>query len=160
MRWIGALLLISTAYLFGSIWSGEEKKRLTTVDSMLSLLKYMKRRMLSERKPLFAIFCEYEDGFLEKTEFLSIMRSNRNSKLAWSNALQTLTLDEDIRQELLLFGNELGELTLDSQIKRIDAAVAVLEDKRKMLSETLPQKQKSVKTVCLLSGALLAIIML
>jgi hypothetical protein len=120
----------------------------------------MKRRMLSERKPLFEIFCEFDEPYLETVGFLDEMRSNRNTKNVWETALKKLSVDEDALRELKLVGNDLGELPLFEQISRLDNCIAFLEEKKKSLQTTLPPKQKSVKTVCLLSGTLLAIIML
>lgn len=160
MKWFGALLIIAVSYFIGTAISSEEKKKLICVDSLLTLFKYMKRRMSSERKPLFEIFCEFDDPYLETVGFLDAMRSNRNAKIVWANALNKLSVDEETLRELKLVGNELGELPLYEQLSRLEACVTFLEEKKKSLQTTLPPKQKSVKTVCLLSGTLLAIIML
>ena len=160
VKWIGALMVVLASFFVGSLLASEEKKRLTCVDSLLSLFKYMKRRMSAERKPLFAIFCEFKDDYLESIDFLESMRSNRNSKTAWQSAIEKLYIDEETERELTLLGNELGELTLYEELMRLENCISFLEEKKKILQKTLPPKQKSVKTVCLLSGVLLAIIML
>lgn len=160
MKWFGALLIIAASYFMGTVFSSEEKKKMICVESLLSLFKYMKRRMSSERKPLFDIFCEFNEPYLENAGFLETMRSNRTSKNVWGSAIAKLSTDEETMHELKIVGNELGELPLFEQISRLDNCILFLEDKKKELQKTLPPKQKSVKTVCLLSGTLLAIIML
>ena len=160
MKWFGAFLIIAVSYFIGNVLSSEEKKKLICVDSLLSLFKYMKRRMSSERKPLFEIFCEFNEPYLETIGFMDEMRSNRNAKIVWGSALERLSVDEETMRELKLVGNELGELPLFEQLSRLDNCVLFLEEKKKNLQKTLPPKQKSVKTVCLLSGALVAIITL
>lgn len=160
MKWFGALLIISVSYLVGNIVSAEEKKKLTCIDSLLSLFNHMKRRMSAERKPLFSIFCEFGDRYLENVNFLERVRSNKNTKSVWGTAIALLDVDEETLRELENFGNELGELPLYEQLSRLDVLLCFLEEKKKTFQKTLPPKQKSVKTVCLLSGTLLAIIML
>lgn len=160
MKWLGAFLIVAASYFLGNVFSVEEKKKLIAIDSMLSLLKYMHRRMSIERKPLFDIFGEYNDVYLEESGFLMIMQSDRNSKTAWQSAISTLAIDEETRVELKYYGAELGELPLSEQLFRTETCISFLEDKKKTLQKILPPKQKSLKTVCLLSGLLLAIIML
>ncbi len=153
-------MLIAVSYFAGNVIVAEEKKKLICVDSLISLFKFMRRRISVERKPLFSIFCEFNDVYLESVGFLKTLRENKHTKTAWKSSISFLDSDEETFMELKNFGNELGELPLYEQLLRLENLVSFLEEKKKTLQKTLPPKQKSVKTVCLLSGTLLAIIML
>lgn len=161
MKWIGALFLVLASYFCGTLLAGEEGKRLKALDSLIGMLKYMRRRMTAERTPLYRILSGYEDSFLEELGFLPVLRSARNgiSEL-WLSAISRLPVDSEINSELLHFGENLGELSLDEQILRLDSCLEALQNSRSRLNSVLPGKQKSLKTVCLLAGMLTAILLI
>ncbi len=161
MNWLGALLVVCASYLCGLALAKDEGNGLKTLDSLLLLLSYMRRRMSTERIPLFTIFSDFHDEYLENCGFLDIIRSHRNGlPLLWSEAVSRLHADEEIKREYLHFGESLGGLPLDEQIKRLDALTSFITEKRNELRAGLPDKQKSIKTVSLLLGLMTAIILL
>ena len=161
MKLLGAIILASASYLLGVRMARKESEKLQAINSLISFFTFMRRRMLSVRAPLYAVFSSYNDEFLEDNGFLPELRARRYGMVgSFKGAVENLPVDEEISNELILFANDLGVLPLHEQIKRIDACVNALEEKKKVLSETVPSKQKSVKTVCLLAGVLVAIIML
>ncbi len=160
MKWAGAILLVLASYFLGIRIADEEKKRLVEVESLLSLLKFMRRRMETERASLFAVFTDFDDAYLGSIGFLKILCSDRNPKTAWSKALTLLKCDEEISRELAHFGCDLGALPLEDQLSKLENCILALEEKRSVLRAALPNKQKATKTVCLLAGALAAIIMI
>lgn len=161
MNWLGALLVVTASYLCGVSLARDEGNRLKTLDSLISLLSYMRRRMSAERVPLYEIFAEFNDGFLEHNGFLDILRSHRHGiALLWHQAVSILPVDAEIKNELIRFGNSLGILPLDEQLKRLDALISFVSDKRSELRASLPDKQKSIKTICLLLGLMASIILL
>lgn len=161
MKWAGAIILVAASYLCGQALSGEDGKKLSAIEAMAELLKYIRRRMWTERLPLYQIFSAYEDDFLEKIGFLELMRSHRTHiNNRWKQALNLLPLEKEVFGELLRFGNELGLLPLEEQIKRLDGCMDFLENEKAKLAKALPPKQKTTKTVCLLCGLLAAILLI
>ena len=161
MNWLGALLTVASSYICGVMLANGEKEKLTAIDSLIRLFDCMRRRISAERLPLYRIFAEFRDTFLERIGFLEVLRSSRHGlERLWENAVATLSTDSETADELLHFGESLGALPLDEQIKRIDAAHAFLNEKRAKISGTLQQKRKSIKSVCLLTGIAIAIILL
>lgn len=161
MNWVGALLVVCASYICGIALAKDEGNALKTLDSLLTLLSYMRRRMSLERIALFDIFSEFHDEYLEKIGFLKILRSHRNGlPTLWSDAVLTLCVDEETKREYLRFGESLGSLPLDEQIVRLDSMTVFITEKRNQLRESLPDKQKSIKTVSLLLGLMTAIILL
>ena len=117
--------------------------------------------MRVERTPLFAIFSDYNDAFLEENGFLDILRSHREGLTGlWNDAIKHLKLEKETERECLRFGESLGQLSLDEQITRLDTLSDFLTERRNELQKSLPDKQKSIKTVCLLLGLVTAIILL
>ena len=161
MSWIGAALIVACGYFFGIKISSAQGEQLKTVNSLVLMLEYMERRMDSARCPLYIVFSEYKDDHLESIGFLTALRACRDElPHRWENAVLSLTLDEDIKNELLYFGKELGRLPLAEQEKRIAAALGFLKQKGRELGESLPKKQKSTRAVALLIGMMTAIILL
>lgn len=160
MNWLGAFFVVCAGYMLGLKLASEEKKKLTALDSLLALLNYMRRRVSDRRLPLSEIFLRFEDPYLELTGFLPRLRSGGGDiKERWSEAIKLVPLEKEAEAELALFGEELGRLSLAEQEKKLDSCVAALASEREKLKEKLPAKQKSVKTVCLLVGALTAIVL-
>ncbi len=161
MKWIGALLFVLATYLFGTKLSKDEEERLLSVDSLIKLLTYMKRKINSERTLLFELFSSFRDEYLERVGFLEEINRNRNpSEDKWESALSLLSFEIDIKAEMIRFFSELGTLQLEDQIKRIDYILSVLSERRDVIKKELPDKQKTIKTVCLLAGMLTTIILL
>lgn len=161
MKWLGALLFVCASYLFGKRLSKDEEERLLSVDSLIRLLTYMKRRINSERTPLFELFSSFRDGYFERIGVLEEINRNRDiSEEKWERVLSLMSFDADIKTELLRFFTELGTLQLEDQLKRIDYIVSLLSERQCLIKKELPDKQKTIKTVCLLAGMLTTIILL
>ncbi len=161
MNWLGALLTVISSYICGAMLANGESERLIAFDSLIRLLTYMRRRISTERLPLYRIFSDFEDGYLEEIGFLKGLRTSRRGlDLLWQNASKLLHTDSETLDELMHFGESLGALPLDEQIKRIDTLTAFLTEKRVAISGTLQQKRKSIKSVCTLMGIAVAIILL
>lgn len=161
MNWVGACAVVLASYYCGVLLAKADGGRLRCVESLIGLMGYMRRRMAGERQPLYRIFSEYSDEYLDESGFLRAVAS-RNADVSelWIACLPMLDLDEREREELSLFGESLGKLPLDEQIKRLDICISALASSRESLKSTLPAKQKSTRTVCLLFGLLTAIILL
>lgn len=161
MKLVGGILFVLGAYLFGQKLSKDEEERLLSVDSLIRLLIYMKRKIYSERTPIFVLFSAFRDKYLEENGFLEAINKNRTlSESGFEKALSLMPFDEDIKTELLRFFGELGTLPLDDQIKRIDYILSLLSERRDSIKKELPNKQKTIKTICLLAGMLTTIILL
>ncbi len=160
MKWVGAFIITAVFYSIGIILARGESDKARAIDSLSSLLTYMKRRISAERTPTFDIFASFSDGFLEERGFLAILRSHRfETANLWVDAAETIPVSGETKTELIRFGAELGSLPLDEQLKRIDSFKEFLEAERASLREALPKKQKSLKAFWLLSGLLTAIIL-
>ena len=160
MRIFGALLIIAACYSTGVSLSKNESDKARAIDSLLKLLSYMKRRISAERTPIFDIFSSFSDDFLEKRGFLPILRSHRfESGNLWDTAVGTIPVNTETKSELMHFGMDLGLLNLDEQLRRIESCTDFLNAERTRLRESLPKKQKSIKSFWLLSGVLAVIIL-
>ena len=161
MNLAGALLIVSGAYYLGVAAAKRESERLILVEALISLFSYMQRRILAERLPLIRIFREFTNEHLEKTGFLPTLRLGRSKiEQVWQTAVSRLLIEKSLRQELLLFGVGLGALPLERQLARIDSCLSLLSSEKARLISELPKKKKSIKTVYLLIGLTVSIILL
>lgn len=161
MNWLGAAMLVLASYLCGKLLSDQMSEQEKTVSSLISLLEYMRRRMISERTPLYKIFSDFDNAVLSRIGFIQPLRS-RQGDIAelWRDSVKGSNISEEAKNELLHLGESLGLLRLDEQIKRLDACLEYLKSECARLHSELPRQQKSTKTVCLLFGLLTAIILL
>lgn len=161
MQWIGAVILVISSYFMGIKISRREGEALIALNSLIELLEFTQRRIALSLKPLYAIFSDYNNSYLTETGFLDLLRNQKNDpSSAWSAACALLPISEDSLIELQYLGGELGALPLEEQEKRLNACLSALKTERDTLRGSLPQKQKSIRTVSLLLGALGAIILL
>ena len=160
MSLIGAILISVCSYFFGALLADSEKERLCTLDALELLFSDMQRKISSLRTPLYLIFAEFENERLESLGFLPLLRSQRSLQPIWRDAVALLDADGDIKRELYIFGETLGKLPLDEQLSRIGYCKEIISLSRASLKKSLPEKQKSIKTVCLLIGLMTAIILL
>lgn len=161
MNWIGAMLTVFASYMCGIMLSRGQAERVKTLESLLRLFLFMKLQIVTRRYPLYRIFSEFDDRLLKENGFLELIGRQKNiTKTLWNEAIQLLTLDNETGNMLLSFGDGLGSVTLDEQIKQIDAASAYLSDALDRQRARLPEKQKSIRAVCLLMGLAAAIILL
>lgn len=161
MNWLGAAILVLASYICGNMLSAQMQEQVKILSALITLLEYMRRRMLSERAPLHRIFFDFDNELLVNIGFIPPLRTKRSDiSDIWSDAVKKLSISEEAKNELCLLGISLGRVRLDEQIKRLDACISYLESEQKRLQSELPPKQKSTKTVCLLFGLLTAIILL
>ncbi len=161
MKLFGIVLLVLCSYLLGNVIAVNEGEKLKTLNSLISMLQFLSRRMEGENRPLNLLFAQYKDSYLEKTGFLQSLRQGGENLIGrWNTALDCLPLEERLKNELLNFGESLGRLGLDAQLKNINLCVLMLEQEKEKLKTALPQKQKSIKAVAFLLGALTAIILI
>ena len=141
--------------------ANEAKERLRALNSVIELLSFMRRRIISARAPLHDIFSQAEDKFLEKCGMLPLLQGHRHITYElWEEAIGLVPLDEYCRKEILYLGKDMGVLPLDDQEKRISACIEALSARRDMIKSRLPEKQKTAKTLSLLSGLLAVILLL
>lgn len=161
MKWVGALILAVSSYFVGIKIARREGESLIALNSLIGLLEFTLRSMTLSLKPLYAIFSDYSQPYLEDVGFLPLLRGRKTDlPSVWQEACGLLPLSEEIMPELQYLGGELGALSLEEQEKRIKSCLSALKNERDSLRGTLPQKQKSIRTVSLLLGALCAIILL
>ncbi len=161
MNWLGAMVLAFSAYWVGIGLSFSEGEKIKALESLVSLLEYMKRRMSAEKRTLKGIFASFEDDYLSRKGFLEkVCGGNKPLNELWTDACEGLPLSEVTSKEMYFFGSELGKLPLDEQILRLDTCMNAIKGELIELRTSLPKKQKSIKTVCGLCGILAAIILL
>ncbi len=161
MKWLGAILLIGAAYWGGTLLAREEEKKLCCLEAVSDFLSYIKRRISGDRAPLYELYTSFDNPLLENLGFLPILRSHRktDSKI-WREAVEVLPVSASAKKELLLLGNRLGLLNLPQQERAIELCREAIAEELKKEKDALPVKQKTIKTLFLLFGSLLAILLL
>ena len=161
MTIIGALLLTTGVYLGGVLLAKSFAEELLAVNGILELLDFMGLRISTLRTPLYDLFCDCANPYLESLGFLPLIRANRNQlQKQWAEAVEILPVNDNAKKELLLLGKDLGVLPLEEQQKRLEICINGLKKQKEEIALALPKKQKSVRTTALLAGAIISILLI
>ncbi|MBR5277711.1 MAG: hypothetical protein IKU23_00435 [Clostridia bacterium] len=161
MSLLGALLLTAGAYFGGIIIARSFAEELYAIDGVLELLDYMQTRIESLKTPLYQLFCDCAQPYLESVGFLPMLRSSpAQINSLWQSATELLPLSQAVKKELLLLGESLGDLPLEEQQKRISLCINSLKSQQKNIASSLPKRQKGVRTTALLIGAVISILLI
>lgn len=158
---IATALIITAGYFFGVIYGDIKKRSINELNGMLKLLIYMKSKISYTRTAIHEIIFTFEDKSLDECGFLKCFNdSDRESAgNAWQRACSTLSVSEKIKNELCALGGNLGLLDAENQINQISLCESFLLDEKTEIEKFFVKRQKSYKSLGVLAGAMLAIIL-
>lgn len=162
MRLIGGLLVVTAFFWIGTVSAREIRTELRALESMLTFLRELSRRLAWSRTPLQALFASYRDPFFDRIGFLHILRSAdpKQYALAWQSALARLPLSETSQKPLRELGQSLGRVSLQTQTEQLSLCIASLEDIHIALRAKAKDKQRSAVSLWTLSGLLIALLLI
>ncbi len=150
---IGSLLLCLSGACVSVYVSRFQKKRLTVMDSFISLIFYIKGQVDCYSKPIEDILsgapreildnCSVEEGM----ELSDIVDRNR------------MYLSDEGARLLACFSSEFGSTYREEQMKRCDYYIEALSEERKNMAEDIPRKSKIYGTLAICSSLCLAIML-
>lgn len=163
MELIGAVMLCCAFFFLGVVASRSEKVICDRIYALGKLVVHIRSSILATRIPLSQIFGGYEDKVLYECGFLSCINnpvSTEDYAKRWQKAVKLLLLPKDAEVSALGVGAELGRCDLKTQIEQLVYLEKVLEDCLKEQRRTLEGKQKVYKSVSLLIGVVISILLL
>ncbi len=161
MSFLGALLLTAGAYFGGILIARSFAEELYAINGVLELLNFMSQRIQSLKTPLYQLFCDCAEPYLESVGFLPMLRSSpAQTNALWQSAIELLPLNAGIKKELSVLGRDLGNLPLEEQQKRLELCINSLKTQKQIIADSLPKRQKGVRTTALLAGAVISILLI
>lgn len=160
LRYLGAAALVLSSWIVGVLLARAEKDTPRAIYALYNLASFLLRQIKNGRTPLRVLFDRYSDPYLERVGFLNVLRSGGDIPALWREALELLPIDGTAKEESVAFGAELGLLPLEQQEKRLESYMLLLQTEREKAESGIANRQKSIRAVCLLLGALMAIILI
>ena len=163
MELIGAVMLCCAFFFLGTIASISEKQSCDRLQSLHHLVSSLRSMISSTRKPLGSFFAEYSDKILLESGFLAVMNNPNTTKSyteRWEIAVKQLMLEKEAEKVAITIGRELGKLDLKTQTEQLVFLEKSLEDLLKEQRRTLEGKQKIYKSVSLLAGVIITILLI
>ena len=163
MELVGAVMLCSAFFFLGTIASISEKQSCDRLQSLHRLVSSLRSMISSTRRPLGSFFASYSDKVLSECGFLAVMNNPNTTKSytdRWEIAVKQLMLDGEAEKVALTVGRELGRLDLKTQTEQLIFLEKSLEDILKEQRRTLEGKQKIYKSVSLLAGVVITILLI
>ena len=163
MELVGAVMLCCAFFFLGTIASISERQSCERLQSLHRLVSSLRSMISATRKPLGSFFTEYSDKVILECGFLAVMNNPNTTKSypeRWEIAVKQLMLTKDAEKVALTIGKELGKLDLKTQTEQLMFLEKSLEDFLKEQRRTLEGKQKIYKSLSLLAGVIITILLI
>ena len=169
LRLLGALLISASSLALGLSYVAGESRKLSTLRSVLQLLREMRGELETRLTPLPELL-EYAAGRCSgagKDFAVCLMASlpqlgEREFFQLWDKGVAACLagLDSEDRETLQTLGRSLGRFELDRQLADMDACIETLENRAVACSSTLPEKKRLGLGMACSFGALLLIVLI
>lgn len=162
MRLIGGLLIVGAFSLCGISFAGEARAELRALEALLALLRALSQRLSWGKEPLRLLFASYQDAYLERIGFLPLLRNadGRSYPAAWEQALSLLPLPPDAMRASQALGSSLGCLSLEAQLEHLSLCIAALDACRQTALTHADRNRRSTVSLWILTGLLVALLLL
>ena len=163
----GVVLVVFATSAYGFMMSGDLQKRLSQLYELKKIMFLLKGEISYGATPLLeacsniakrvkAPFCEvlYNISVSEEKTIKEIWKTN------FSDGFKYMNLNGEDKERLLLLGDSLGLSDKETQSRVISLYLEELEMSIKALNEMLPKKTRVYRCLGVVSGIMLAIIII
>ncbi|HBL85188.1 MAG: hypothetical protein A2Y17_01460 [Clostridiales bacterium GWF2_38_85] len=163
MELVGAVMICSSCFILGVLAARSEKQTCDRISALLRLVIHIKNTISVTRIPLGEVFGRYNDKILTECGFLGILKypnSTNDYSVRWQRGIQLMLLPPEISQAAISVGRRLGRLDLKTQLEQLIYLENILAEALKEQRKALEGKQKIYKSVSLLVGVVISILLL
>ncbi|MFC4022821.1 stage III sporulation protein SpoIIIAB [Oceanobacillus longus] len=170
MKWIGALLLISTAALIGFEWSNRLTKRPKHIRQLKSALQILEAEIVYSQAPLHEAFFSVSRKIPDplKSFFAALGTEMQEVQLdffnLWEHKVDKLvkdsTMNESEKEILNQFGRTLGQHDIYQQQKHIQLTNVHLDRELEEALDNYYKYGKMAKSLGILSGIFIVLLLI
>ncbi len=132
-----------------------QKKRLTVLDSYISLLFYIKGQIDCYSRPLSDILLSADVSLIESCGYRGDVPKSLSQMLPHGK----IYLDEESFRLLMQFADEFGSTYKQEQLRRCDYYIESLLERRRLLLEEIPSKNRVGSAIWMCASFALMIIL-
>lgn len=162
MRILGAITVVVCCYYIGLLISNSEQKSFLQLSGLIRLLDFLLQRITYSKESLGSVFSDFQEDSLSECGFLVVLHNTRGEtyEVLWDKATETLSVSENIKKELQLFGSQLGKIDFITQKERAEMCRNILVSEKQNAEPGLEKRRKSIRALGGLIGTMIAIILL
>ena len=155
---IGAAFIMLCCYLVSFFISSRAKREIAELEAFILLINRIRTDIACFSRPLYEIYTSFEADALERSGFLKMLRElGLNEALKMSE--NRLTLHGDDLDVIKQFAAVIGKSYRDEEIKTCDYYISQLSERYKMHYDEFPKKNKLNRSLCVMFGVSLIIIL-
>ena len=153
----GFLLWMTAVFLFLSLLTREERRRVEECEGLLLLLRHLRARVSAYSLPRDEIYRTFSHDALEKCGFLSLLRQ-RGLQTALSSG--TLAPDGEMLRPLVAFSEGEGQRLKEEELSAVSLAIEEMEARLAEAKRRLPERLRLSRTLVLTGGMMVVIFLL
>lgn len=161
MKLIGFLLVVSSFTFTGITLSFGSETALKQLQTLVELIRYLRRHISHTRKPLWVLLDGFESTEKSMRSFFLLLRDKRNVDTTSARFEKAAALlDADAGRICAELGKELGRCPFDEELKRLDRLEAEALELLSQRSNSLKKTKRLYTTIFPLVGFVISILML
>lgn len=169
MKLMGAGLVAAAGLLICAVYAREQARRLRELEELCALLRLMKGELELRLTPLPELMRIARDSLGEPAAaFAADVESGlaalgeRDFSDIWAGSAQKnfTHLEHGEAEELEKLGGVLGRYSADVQLEAIEKLAGVLEDRKRLCREAMPEKSRAAAGIVMAGCALLLIVLI
>lgn len=163
MELVGAVMICASCFFLGMLAAQSEKQTCDRLAALLRLVIHIKNTISVTRIPLGEVFDKYTDPVLTACGFLGLMKNPNltyDYSVRWQRGIQLMLLPPEVGLAAMTVGKALGHLDLKTQLEQLTYLENIISEALKEQKRTLEGKQKVYKSVSLLVGVVVSILLL
>lgn len=164
IKMLSAMGLFLITAILGSFASGRVNANLKTVSGLAADFARMDSILRYERGDVMKILLALASSSANAefwTEMAGSYRKNAELLSAWKDSSSKLVLnDESIEKSLAAFFSDFGSGGADEELTRLEGIASELNGAEEKLKQDCPKRVKLIRTLSVLGGAALALLVL
>ena len=166
LRYILLIIIFSLSTAIGLMLSKMYENRVIELKEFKNILNFIKTKIKFTYEPLAEIFKQIAESQATKTSIIFDKMVEqikyKQAKVAWENCIQEadISINQEDKDVLKKLGKLLGQTDVEGQISEIEVTENFLDMQIEKAEEERKKNQKLYKTLGIVTGLVLVIILL
>lgn len=164
LRLFGAVMIVGSSALFGILCAKNEHRRVEQLEGILGLLRHIREQISCFRRTKSKILISFSDTRPEMRVFVSNLHASAGEAQPLSMAIercgQKLMLTAGEKEQLTAYDKQFGSHDGESEIRCCDYYISVFTEILVKEKKEMPGRMKLYRTLTLMGGLMLVILLL
>ena len=156
MKILGAAVIIAASFFAGHLYTEKQKKRMSDISALREFLEHIGMCIRMFSTPLFEIFHEYKSSYLDDRGFFDFI----DNGIFYAAEKSGLIGGNEEKELLRLFDEKIGTGSAEDSVAICTFTVEKLKTLEEKLFQDFPGRQKTYKTIFILAGISIIIVLI